>query len=201
MVEQPSTATTQRLVLQRIFEPWTIVVFATAIFQFFRGAPVDGAFFLAITVLLIADALGWVRITVPTMRLPRLATLLVLAIVLGILLVLAPRHGVVEGLIVSVIGICVLVVAWESGGARAESSLALRKALVLFTAVVVIGCVIEVTSYFLGLPSAQAKFEHPSISLLLDPFVDTLVGRIVFTGLWLIAGIWLLRRARQRKQP
>ena len=46
------------LLLSRIAEPWTIVVFFTALFHLTRGAPLDGAFFLAITVLLIADALG-----------------------------------------------------------------------------------------------------------------------------------------------
>lgn len=175
------------------------MVLVTALFHFFRGAPVDGSFFLVVTALLVADAVGWVRIPVPTPRLPRLVTLLVLAVVLGVLLVLAPRHGIIEGFIVSAIGVSTLAVAWESGGNRAKKSRALQKSLVLFTAVGVIGCLIEVSSYVLGLPSAQAMFDHPSISLLLDPFVDAFPGRVIFTGLWLASGIWLLRRARERK--
>lgn len=186
--------------LKRIAEPWTIVVFVTALFHFLRGAPIDGTFFLAVTLLLVADGLGWVRMRVPEVTLPRLTTLTGVAVVLGTLLVLAPRHGLVEGLIVSAIGVCVLVVAWESGGARAEWSRSLRNALVLFTAAGVVGCLIEVTSFLLGIPSPEAMFEHPSISLLLDPFVDTLPGRIVFTGLWLVAGIWFLRRGRRREE-
>lgn len=201
MSEHPNSAAPQRTALRRIVEPWTVVVFITALFHFFRGAPIDGLFFLAITVLLIADALGWVRIRLPAMRLPRLTTLIGLAVVLGALLVLAPRHGLVEGLIVSAIGVSVLVIAWESGGEQAEKSLALRKALVLFTAVGVFGCLTEVSSYLLGLASPEAMFEHPSISLLLDPFVGTSPGRIIFTGLWLAAGIWFLRRARGRETP
>lgn len=192
MAERPKPMTPRpRTSVRRIAEPWTVVVFITALFHFFRGAPIDGLFFLAITVLLIADALGWVRIRLPAMRLPRLTTLIGLA----------PRHGLVEGLIVSAIGVSVLAVAWESGGERAEKSRALRKALVLFTAVGVFGCLIEVSSYLLGLASPEAMFEHPSVSLLLDPFVDTPVGRIIFTGLWLAAGIWFLRRARGRETP
>ena len=187
-------------VLSRIAEPWTIVVFFTALFHLTRGAPLDGAFFLAITVLLIADALGWIRIPTPRTRIPTLATLLSVATVLGTLLVLAPRHGLVEGLIVSAIGVYVLVSAWNSGGSRQESSVALRRSLVLFTSVGIIGCLIEVGSYLLGLPSQVAKFEHPSVSLLLDPFVDTIEGRIVFTGMWLLAGIWFLRRGMPRAE-
>lgn len=177
------------------------MVFITALFHVFRGAPIDGLFFLAITVLLVAHALGWVRMRLPAMRLSRLTTLVGLAVVLGSLLVLAPRHGIVEGLIVSAIGVCVLAVAWESGGEQAEKSRALRKALVLFTAVGVLGCLIEVSSYLLGLASPEAMFEHPSISLLLDPFVATTPGRITFTALWLASGIWFLRRAHGGQTP
>jgi hypothetical protein len=184
--------------LRRIAEPWTLVVFVTAAFHFFRGAPIDGAFFLSVAFLLIADALGWIRFRVPAARIPALSTLLGVAVVLGILLVLAPRHGTVEGLIVSAIGVWVLVTAWNANGTRAADSVALRRSIILFTAVGIIGCLIEVSSYLLGLPSQQAMFEHPSVSLLLDPWVDTIEGRIVFTGLWLLAGVWFLRRGERR---
>lgn len=196
MSEHPASTASGQGTLVRIAEPWTIVVVVTALFHFFRGAPVDGAFFVAIALLLVADGLGWVRLRVPVVKLPSLATLLGCAVVLGTLLVLAPRHGVVEGLIVSAIGVFVLVASWEATGTPSEHSRSLRNAIVLFTAVGVIGCLIEVSSYLLGLRSPQAMFEHPSISLLLDPFLDTLAGRIVFTALWLIAGIWFLRRGR-----
>ncbi len=201
MSQSPRPAAGRRATaVWRIAEPWTIVVFVTALFHFFRGAPIDGSFFLAIAVLLIADALGWVRIPIPSTRIPALATLLGVAVVLGTLLILAPRHGLVEGLIVSAIGVYVLVAAGNSGGGRQESSVALRRSLILFTAVGIVGCSIEVGSYLLGLPSQDAMFEHPSVSLLLDPFVDTIEGRILFTGLWLLAGIWFLRRGQRRAE-
>ncbi|MBB5633659.1 hypothetical protein BKA04_001882 [Cryobacterium mesophilum] len=197
MSEHPASSTRGHGTLQRIAEPWTLVVIVTALFHFFRGAPVDGALFLIIAILLLADGMGWVRLRVPDVRLPSLATLAGCAVVLGTLLVLAPRHGVVEGLIVSAIGVFVLVVSWDAAGGPSEHTRPLRNAIILFTAVGVIGCLIEVTSYLLGLRSPEAMFEHPSISLLLDPYVDTLAGRIVFTGLWLLAGIWFLRRSRR----
>ncbi|MEO6941497.1 MAG: hypothetical protein ABI238_06895 [Terrimesophilobacter sp.] len=197
MAKHPSLSSTRHsTLLQRIAEPWTVVVFVTALFHFLRGAPVDGAFFLVIALVLIADGIGWVHFRIPSVALPQLFTVAGFAVVLGVLLILAPRHGLAEGLIVSSIGAYVVVVAWESSGAPSANSQSLRNAIILFTAVGVIGCLIEVSSYLLGLPSPEAMFEHPSISLLLDPYVDTLTGRIIFTGLWLLAGIWFLRRGR-----
>lgn len=187
-------ATGQPVALRRIAQPWTVILVITGLFHLLRGAPVDAVFFLVIAAVLVADAAGWVRLHGTTQ--PRLGWLLGAAAVLGALMVFSARHGVVEGLIVSAIGLCVLRFTWDSPREPGPSSVALRRSAILFTIVGVIGCLWEVTSYLLGVPSAAAKFDHPSGSLLLDPFVGTIEGRIVFTALWLLGGIWLLRRGR-----
>jgi len=102
--------------LRRLVQPWTLILIATGLFQFFRGAPVDGAFFAGIAALLIADAGGWLARTTP--RRPRAARhlaawLLAAAAPLGIALVLSPRHGVVEGIIVAGIGVSALLLGWD----------------------------------------------------------------------------------------
>jgi hypothetical protein len=181
--------------VRRIVRPWTLIVVATGLFQVFRGAPVDGAFFLAIAALLVADDLGIVAL--PALRMPRMAVLVGVGFVLGVLLVLAPRHGIIEGVIVSGIGLSVLVYAWPDHGSGDSHGASLRRAGILWAVIAVAVCLIEVTSFLLGIPSEAAKFEHPSISLLLDPALDTIEGRIVFTALWVVVGIALLRRGRR----
>jgi hypothetical protein len=104
------------ITLRRLAQPWTLVLIATGAFQFLRGAPVDGAFFAGIAALLLADALGWLPRATP--RRPRGARhlavwLLAAAVPLGIALVLAPRHGVVEGIIVAGIGASALLLGWD----------------------------------------------------------------------------------------
>lgn len=104
------------ITLRRLAQPWTLILIATGLFQLFRGAPVDGAFFAVIAALLIADAAGWLPRTTP--RRPRAARrlaawLLAAAVPLGIALVLAPRHGVVEGFIVAGIGVSTLLLGWN----------------------------------------------------------------------------------------
>ncbi len=184
------------MTLRRLARPWTVILVATGLFQVFRGAPVDGAFFLLLAAVLVVDELGLVAL--PAVRTPRLAVLAATAIVLGTLMVLAPRHGLVEGLIVSGIGLTVLLLAWPDPRPADAARAPLRRAGILWAVVAVAACLIEVVSFLLGVPSEAAKFAHPSISLLLDPALDTIEGRVVFTALWLVVGIALLRRGTRR---
>jgi hypothetical protein len=187
--------------LRLLVTPWTLILIITGLFQLFRGAPIDAAFFLCVAALLVADAAGLIRVA--GIGQPGLAVLLGAAAALGTLLVLVPRHGIVEGLIVAGIGLTVLLFAWPSPGRPLTAGAdampgAVRRAAILWSAVGVATCLWEVASFLLGLPSAAAEAAHPSISLLLDPAVDTVVGRIVFVALWLLSGIALLRRGQRQ---
>ena len=182
--------------MRRLARPWTVILVLTGLFQLFRGAPIDAALFLGVAAVLIADEFGLV--VLPRVATPRLWVLAVAATLLGTLMVLAPRHSLVEGLIVSAIGLSVLLLAWPDHGGSSAARAPLRRAAILWSAVGVTAALIEVTSFLLGIPSEEAKFAHPSISLLLDPALDTIEGRVLFTALWLVAGIALLRRGHQR---
>lgn len=208
------------ITLRRLAQPWTLILVVTGLFQFFRGAPVDGAFFLGVAVLLLADAVGWLPRA--ALSRPRAAWLLIAAIPLGIALVLAPRHGLVEGIIVAGIGVSTLLLGWgpparpgtpsettESGSRRPDVnrpgsdkadplSPAIRRAAILWSVIAVICCLWEVTSFLLGLPSPDAAIRHPSISALFDPVIDTIQGRIAFTALWLLVGVALLHGSRRQ---
>jgi hypothetical protein len=193
------------ITLRRLAQPWTLILVVTGLFQFFRGAPVDGAFFLGVAILLLADAVGWLPQSGP--RRPRVAWLLGAAVPLAIVLVLAPRHGVVEGIIVSGIGVSTLLLGWTPKtkpdgvsikGKPTPPSPAIRRAAILWSVIAVVCCLWEVASFLLGLPSAEAAVQHPSISELFDPVLDTIQGRIAFTVLWLLVGVALLRGTRRR---
>jgi hypothetical protein len=246
----PERRTTERTpTLRRLIEPWTLILIATGLFQFFRGAPVDAAFFLVVAFLLIADAAGilWFAGT----GLPRPGLIVVASIVLGLLLLLVPRHGAAAGIIVGAAGIGLLALAWSPSGppsavrsqaarsqvarsqvarsqaarpqvARPQSAQpgspaarataprvtaisrpgisrsGISRSALVWIAIAIAGCLLEVATYLLGLPSPAAKVEHPSISILLDPVLDTQVGRIGFVAVWLIVLVWLLRRTGAR---
>lgn len=202
MRQDPTERVTgQRTTLRRVAQPWTLILVITGLFQVFRGAPIDGTFFLVVALVLVMDALGWVSgpdRAQPNPIQPRRSVMIGAAAVLGTLMVIAPRHGIVEGLIVSAIGLSVLFLAWPSHGDTDASAVPLRRSAILWSVIGVACCLLEVSSFLLGLPSLDAQFTHPSISLLLDPVLDTPEGRIAFTALWLLGGIALLRRGRAR---
>lgn len=196
----------KRITLRRLAQPWTLILIITGLFQMFRGAPVDGAFFLGIATLLLADALGWLHLN--GLPRPRTGWLLVAAVPLAVVLVLAPRHGVVDGIIVSGIGLSALLIGWsprqyaEGDASRDTASLppAIRRTVILWSVIGVICALWEVLSFLLGLPSAEAATRHPSISELFDPALNTIQGRIAFTVAWLLAGVALLH-GTTRKVP
>lgn len=208
--EAARRAAGKTITLRRLAQPWTLILVVTGLFQFFRGAPVDGAFFLGVAILLLADAVGWLPRR--GVRQPRAVWLLGAAIPLAIVLVLAPRHGVVEGIIVSGIGVSTLLLGWNpktkpdgvsvKGNASPMSpssmSPAIRRAAILWSVIAVACCLWEVASFLLGLPSPEAAVRHPSISALFDPVLDTIQGRIAFTALWLLVGVALLHGSRRR---
>jgi hypothetical protein len=74
----------------------------------------------------------------------------------------------------------------------------ISRSAIAWTAIAIAGCLWEVVSFLLGLPSPAAEAEHPSISILLDPVLDTSEGRIGFLAVWLIVLVWLLRRTGAR---
>jgi hypothetical protein len=53
-------------------------------------------------------------------------------------------------------------------------------------------CLWEALAFVLSVTMPGGSDAHPTISVLLDPALETLVGRIVFVGLWLAAGAALL---------
>jgi hypothetical protein len=197
MRQDPTERVTgQRTTLRRVAQPWTLILVATGLFQVLRGAPIDGAFFLVVAIVLMMDALGWVG--GPNRARLRRGIVIGAAAALGALMVIVPRHGIVEGVIVSAIGLSVLFFAWPTPGDTDAAPAPLRRSAVLWSVIGVVCCLLEVSSFLLGLPSAEAKLTHPSISLLLDPVLDTPEGRVGFTALWLLSGIALLRRGRAR---
>ncbi|MDQ1553828.1 MAG: hypothetical protein QOK46_906 [Microbacteriaceae bacterium] len=214
----PERRTTERApTLRRLVEPWTLILVITGLFQLLRGAPVDAAFFLVIATLLMADAAGllWFAGT----GLPRRGLIVVTAILLGLLLVLVPRHGAAAGIVVGTAGIGLLALAWspspppQSPTSRAARVVSARvvaarpvparpsgisRSAIAWTAIAIAGCLWEVATFLLGLPSPAASTEHPSISILLDPVLGSAGGKIGFVAVWLIVLVWLLRRTGAR---
>jgi len=184
--------------------PWIAIVAITAVVQFLRDAPVDGVVFAAVGAALLLDVLRLVPEDAPRLARPATIPTVVGALAVGALLVLTPRHGVVDGILLVGLGLAVIPFAW--GGVRLRDGRdrrpadprALRRTAVAWAATGIATCLWELTSWVLGrlLPPAEA-LQHPAISDLLDPALDQLWFRAVFVAAWLALGLALITRGRR----
>ncbi|WP_281641075.1 hypothetical protein [Aurantimicrobium minutum] len=179
---------------------WICVLAIMAGFQTWRGAYVDGVLFFALVAMLIIDRLTGGRIILlkqPVVA-PKVVTLAITG-VLGLVLILAPRHSWIDLVALVAIGVTVLIVAWAPTPERPERSrTSLLRSMWFWSMAAVALCVWEATAFVLSVTVPDGIDMFPTISVLLDPFVENIWGRIVFVGLWLAAGLGLLQLWRKQ---
>lgn len=173
---------------------WLVVLFIMASFQTWRGAYEDGVLFYGIVILLAIDRASDQRIGARLQRL-RISKAVIWGVtaLCGVVLVLAPRHGLVTFTTMTVIGLMMLLLAWPPlAESSSRSSPAIRRSAWWWAAIGVLLCLWEAIAFVLSVTTPGGSDAHPTISVLLDPALETLVGRIVFVGFWLAAGAGLL---------
>lgn len=191
----------------RLVAPWIAILVIASGFHFYRNAPVDGVIYLLLAIALTADAAGLLAFTRRShTSLPPRLTLVIAAIVLGVPLVITPRYGITDFIIISAIGIGVLIAAWpdpallvpepESPHLPEVRHAAMTRGAVLWACIGVLVCLWELAAYFLGRGSPAAEYAFPPLSDLVGPMLDSLLGRVVLVGAWLAGGIGLLNRGR-----
>lgn len=183
---------------------WIAICAICGAFQIFRGAPLDGGFFLVAALILLVDAAGFLN-TIGQYRVPTVpraflvGVLLVVVVVVGLDPIAAPATAVT----VLLVGACSMVVAWTNSARapfsfqrHATSRRALRRAAVTWSLVGVALCLWEMSAFLLGMSSPEAAYDHPPLTDLIEPVIATTWGRCVGCALWLVAGWALLRRGR-----
>jgi len=197
--------------------PWIGILLAICIVQLIRAQAFDALLFGIVALALLADASGLLPVT--RLASPPLAVMVLVAVPVGIALVVSPRHGVVAGLAVALTGLACAPFAWterpprplasaspsrsarqreaqEEEAERRRRVLLVRSA-VAWAVVAVALCVLELVSFLVGRLSPQSSHDHPAISELLDPVVESWPGRVLFVAAWLGLGIVLVRAGRR----
>ncbi|MEY9953711.1 hypothetical protein [Leifsonia sp. EB34] len=181
---------------------WIGVLVITAAFHTVRGAPVDAAIYLAGAVVLTLDALGWLRVP---LRMPADRDTASRRVVAGTLIAVAavslgftPLYGPADAAIVVGLGVLLLPVAWaeRSRSDAGPPGSAVRRAAILWSVVLVAGCVWEIGVYFLGRDLSGSENAFPALSDLIDPLLAWPPARVVLVACWLLGGYALLRRGR-----
>jgi hypothetical protein len=181
---------------------WTAVLLITAAFHIVRGAPVDAAIYAAGAVVLVFDALGWLRIP---LRMPPDRDTVSRKVIAGILIAVAAvtlgftrLYSAADAAIVVGLGVLLLPAAWaERGGSPEPLPAVLRRTAIAWSIVIVAGCVWEIGVFFLGRDLTGSENAFPALSDLIDPLLAWPPARVVLVACWLLGGYALLRRGRQ----
>lgn len=163
-----------------------------SLFQLWRGAWVDGTLFAALVGMLVIDRLTEGRIVLIRRAAEAPAWVIVsTAAVIGVVLVASPRHGDVNAIAITAIGVLALVLAWSPIRRRPpRPAHAYRRSAVTWSILGVVFCLWEAIAYIASVSGGGDEF--PTVSVLLDPLLEWPLGRALFTIIWLIGGLSLL---------
>lgn len=173
---------------------WVVCLTGMSLFQAWRGAYPDALIFGALVVVLTLDrSLGG--------RLPRLglrwqqsiratSALLLLA---GVALLFVPRHGVFAMLVMISVGVGMVFAAWPSGQGEIRQLSILGRRSSWIWGSIASACVLwEGVTFALSVTLPGGSEAHPTLSVLLDPGLDSSLGKILFVAAWIGVGLGLL---------
>lgn len=182
---------------------WIAVLVITAVFHVVRGAPVDAAIYAVGAVVLVFDALGWLRVP---LRMPADRDTLSRRVIAGTLIGVASLtlgftrlYSPADTAIVVGLGVLLLPVVWAerpSGGPEPLPTV-VRRTAIAWSIVIVVGCLWEIGVFFLGRDLTGSETAFPALSDIIDPVLAWPPARVVLVACWLLGGYALLRRGRR----
>lgn len=194
-------ATSTRRALRLTVAAWILILVLTGAFQFYRNAIPDGTVFLVMAAALIVAQIPALRRFSEYRWQPRRVIVVIALAVAAAVLVLTPRHGFADGLVIIGSGILVFIVAWPNPPTDDDADTSwtprLRRSAIAWAILGIVFCLWELSMYFLGL-GQTGRLQYPALSDLLDPALDNPFERAIFVLLWLAAGVALARRGRTK---
>ena len=173
--------------------PWVWFFGITAAFQVFRGSFGDTLIFGLGALVVALAASGAIDRDFLNREQVRHTASVPVAIGLALALSLLPRHSPIHAAIFIGILPVVLALVWHrDSGEKVKPNLREKRARSVWAALTVGICVWELAANIVGqLNHTLTKF--PTISVLIDPSLDTVWGQSLFVVLWLAAGWGFLR--------
>ena len=173
--------------------PWVWVFFVTTSLQVFRGSPIDTLIFGSSTLIVWLDAAGFFKKALRDRPKVRNSLIAVVMMVLGITLSFFPRHTYLHGgILIAMLPVALYLAWYRDSGPKEKADPMMERTKSVWRVLCLILCVWEFGANILGQLN-NSLTSHPTISVLIDPFMDNTVGQTVFVVLWLFLGVGLLR--------
>ena len=173
--------------------PWVWFFAITAAFQIFRGSFGDTIIFGLGGLLVAIAASQALDRNFLSREQVRLTASLPVAAGLALALSLLPRHSPIHaGIFIAILPLVLALVWHQDSGEKVKPTTLEKRARSLWA-----GLCVGITLWELGANIVgqlnHTLTEFPTISVLVDPGLDTILGQGVFVVLWLAAGWGFLR--------
>lgn len=175
---------------------WLIVFVTGAVFQFWRESPIDGLIYSFVAALILLAEMP--RFESTEFRVLRLRYLAVILLLGTLVFLTFPIHSTLTAVGYLVLIPMLMGVALQKDWPTTiGSSSAVRRSSKIWFTIGSLTCVCELGNYF------ASEFTHndktfPTLTVLVDPFVASNGGKIVFVLLWARIGLGLLRMAAEK---
>ena len=183
----------QKLRRWGVTNPWVWVFFITYALQIFRGSPIDTMIFGTSTLLVWLDAAGFVKKSLRERPKVSNSTIAIALGLLGIALSFFPRHSYFHGAVMlALLPVALYLVWYRDRGPKEKADPLMARTKVVWVIICVALCIWEFAANIQG-QLENNLYSHPTISILMDPFMDSTFGQSIFVVLWLLLGVGLLR--------
>jgi hypothetical protein len=181
---------------------WLVVLAAVTGVQLSRRAWPDAITLAAVLGLLVVDLTG--RLRHGSLTVARTGPAIIgAAVLVGLVLFVAPRHGAVAGLAVVASGAAAVTYAWpdrrgDALGERPVWDQPTSRTAFAWSAAWIAACLWELAMFVLGSKETDGRNRYPAASDILDPALNHPLEKALFVVVWLAAGVGLLARTDRR---
>lgn len=175
---------------------WLLIFIAGAVFQLWRGSPVDTVIYLVVALLVILSSLSSFKI--PGFRSTRFSSWALLLLIATLGSSLLPIHSWPITTIYLMLVPVIIRIAWPrdlpTSQLRDDAS---RRSSMIWSAIGILVCICELGNYFASDYTHNDK-AYPTITVLVDPIVANAWGKVVFVLIWAGIGAGLFRVSTKR---
>lgn len=178
--------------------PWLPPMVYVAIFHFMRESWVDAAIFSIGSLLIIADWKKLLRWEMPER--PKLSkTPVLLAILLASSILFFSERGGWQDtvLLLALAPIALFMIYYRDHGPKPSSTRLMNRTRWLWLTLAILLCVSELFAYIWA-NSFKDDDRYPTISIIVNPVLESPYGRGIFLVIWMLIGVGLIQPWRKK---
>jgi hypothetical protein len=178
--------------------PWLPPMIYVAIFHLMRGSYGDAVIFGVGSLILIADWKHWIKWSMPERPRFRSWTILLVIAISSSVLFFSERGGWQDVvLLLTLAPVALTLVYYRDHGPKPSSTRLMNRTRWLWLTLAVVMCVSELFAYIWANVFKDDK-TYPTISIIVNPVLESPYGRGVFLVLWMLIGVGLLQAWRKK---